>query len=92
MKKVRRRKNTRPRRIAPAKKLAARLDPEELDQLLQAEELLDNMRLNHALMGRGYQSLWVELRQKYSIVGEVDLDKKTGEIFYRKATTLEKVH
>lgn len=84
----------RPRRVTrePAKKLAAKLDPEELDQLLQAEELLDDMRLRHGLMGRGYQSLWVEIRKKYSINGEVDLDKKTGEIFYRTESTLPKVH
>ena len=85
------RKSKRSRKVVPTKRLAAMLDPEELDQLVQAEELLDEMKLRHALMGRGYQSLWVELRQKYSIAGTVDLDKKTGEVFYRTSLD-EKVH
>lgn len=87
-------RKVRPRTVKrePTKKLAAKLTPEELDQLLQAEDIIETARLYHALMARGYQSLWVELRQKYSIVGVVDLDKKTGEVFQKPGTTLEKVH
>ena len=78
-------------RVGPAKKKPlARFEPGELAQLLEAERVLDEVRVQHSLMSRGFQSLWIQLRGKYGIVGEVDLDKKTGDVFQRPAAG--KVH
>jgi hypothetical protein len=59
----------------------AKLEPDELEQLVNNERVMDDFRRAYMLMVKGQQTLWWSLRQKYNLPEEIDFNRETGEIF-----------
>jgi len=59
----------------------AKLEPDELEQLVNNERVMNDFRRAYMLMVKGQQTLWWSLRQKYNLPEEIDFNRETGEIF-----------
>jgi hypothetical protein len=64
-----------------SRKPIAKLEPDELEQLINNERVMDDFRHAYMLMVKGQEILWWSLRQKYNLPEEIDFNRVTGEIF-----------
>jgi lipoate-protein ligase A len=63
------------------KKLLASLTETELQQIREAQFVVDHAKKQYKLMFEGLQSTWRKLGDKYKLPREFDLEVDSGKIF-----------
>lgn len=66
------------------RKVVARLSPEELEQVVKADEIIEKLKYLYTLAVDGQRVIWWRLKKKYSLPDNIDFNKETGEIFERR--------
>ena len=68
------------------RKPIATLTKEELEQVTTAAATLAQFARAHNMMLTGHRTFWYQLRKKYDLPEDIELDPATGEILPKKVT------